>query len=232
MRRDKTKFNIYTKLVLNTKRYSKIIDPKVLDVKSVLKTSRSDKQIDTSNIINKSSASESEPPPYKILVNQIKLPKISFNLSPTYRESSNLFTTSHPCLENFYEESSKKAEAVISSLSSIQKSFSSPKIPIEPPVFKTINTFAAYSQDIFSAIKLDKMSHAIKLLKKTPSLVNARDSVGKTPLHWAVIRNNISLVQLLLGSGADRNAEDYCKRTVKHFINPTNFEMLEIIDNF
>ena len=43
--------------------------------------------------------------------------------------------------------------------------------------------------------------------------VNIRDYKGRTPLHWAAIRGDVSAVSLLLDNGADVNAQDEGKAT-------------------
>ena len=46
------------------------------------------------------------------------------------------------------------------------------------------------------------------LLEASTDLINAADSRGRTPLHWAVLRNDQATVQDLLDNGADPNITD------------------------
>jgi ankyrin repeat protein len=39
--------------------------------------------------------------------------------------------------------------------------------------------------------------------------VNARNTIKRTPLHYAASRGHTEIVKLLLGRGADVNARDY-----------------------
>ncbi|GAB1309968.1 hypothetical protein MFIFM68171_00178 [Madurella fahalii] len=58
-------------------------------------------------------------------------------------------------------------------------------------------------QDLLAALKAE--SAAVD--------IHAKDSRGRTPLHWAALREDLSAVQLLLGAGADVHAADEFGRT-------------------
>jgi ankyrin repeat protein len=47
--------------------------------------------------------------------------------------------------------------------------------------------------------------------------VNARDEIGKTPLHVAAAVGNKGAVELLLAKGADANAKDQLGKTPLHW---------------
>lgn len=47
--------------------------------------------------------------------------------------------------------------------------------------------------------------------------VNLRDSEGRTPLHWAVDRGHLKLVEILLSKNADVNAKDNEGQTSLHY---------------
>ena len=67
---------------------------------------------------------------------------------------------------------------------------------------------------IFSSTTL-RAECAATLLENGAS-VNATDQDGQTALHWAVDREDLSLVQLLLARKADVNAADALKHTALH----------------
>ncbi|GAB2265049.1 hypothetical protein Dimus_000116 [Dionaea muscipula] len=47
--------------------------------------------------------------------------------------------------------------------------------------------------------------------------VNAKDSEGRTPLHWAVDRGNLNVVELLISKNADVNMKDSEGQTPLHY---------------
>lgn len=58
---------------------------------------------------------------------------------------------------------------------------------------------------------------ADRVLMAAPTLADARDADGLTPLHLAVVHGNVPLVQALLAAGADVNARDDEHHTVVHW---------------
>lgn len=58
------------------------------------------------------------------------------------------------------------------------------------------------------AIKSNNMDLLSVILEKTPSLINEKDSSGKTPLILAVSEDNIDAVKFLISKGANKNAQD------------------------
>ncbi|ORY25177.1 ankyrin repeat-containing domain protein [Naematelia encephala] len=46
------------------------------------------------------------------------------------------------------------------------------------------------------------------LLSENPNLINAKDDDGRTALHWASTRDNLGMIQLLLGYQPDLEAKD------------------------
>jgi len=58
----------------------------------------------------------------------------------------------------------------------------------------------------------------VKLLLEAGSDVNARDSLGMTPLHRAVLVGSADIVKLLLLNGADVNSRDNMGRTPLHMV--------------
>lgn len=52
-----------------------------------------------------------------------------------------------------------------------------------------------------------------RLLRRDPSLANAKDNHGRTPLHVAAVINKDDMVKLLIKNGANPNARDEHDRT-------------------
>lgn len=73
-----------------------------------------------------------------------------------------------------------------------------------------------YTKQLFSAVKSSDKVKAREALEKGAS-INARDKKGRTPLHWAVYRNDISMAEWLLNNGADPNAVNRRRRTPLHW---------------
>jgi cytohesin len=71
-------------------------------------------------------------------------------------------------------------------------------------------------RDIFGAAALGKIKFVRESIRIDPGLVHARDGRGMTPLHWAAMRNQQVIAELLLGSGADINARDQREETPLH----------------
>ncbi len=59
---------------------------------------------------------------------------------------------------------------------------------------------------IFEAVRHGDLKQIKALLDSKPNLVNAKDSVGFTSLHWAAIDGSEEVIELLLSRGADVNA--------------------------
>jgi ankyrin repeat protein len=56
--------------------------------------------------------------------------------------------------------------------------------------------------ELIEACKNNDTPLAKKLIKETPSLVFIPDAYGNTPLMYAILNNNIKLIQILLNHGA------------------------------
>lgn len=52
-----------------------------------------------------------------------------------------------------------------------------------------------------------------QLLRISSSEINALDRTGKSPLHWAILRNDLQTTKTLLDRGADVNIHDVMRRT-------------------
>jgi ankyrin repeat protein len=64
------------------------------------------------------------------------------------------------------------------------------------------------SEDIFAAAIVGHVDKVAALLKQDPKLINARDSDGKTALHWAALYGQKKVMELLLAEKADVNLLD------------------------
>lgn len=64
------------------------------------------------------------------------------------------------------------------------------------------------SDDIHELAMKGDLEGVKELIEKDPGTVNAKDSDGRTPLHWACRGVHLDLVKLLVERGADVNAED------------------------
>lgn len=60
--------------------------------------------------------------------------------------------------------------------------------------------------DIFSAAALSRWIELDAMLRNDPKLANARDGLGRTPLHYAVFAGRIAATRRLLAAGADPSA--------------------------
>ncbi|CAL1404465.1 unnamed protein product [Linum trigynum] len=89
------------------------------------------------------------------------------------------------------------------------------------PVFSTF----VYEEESGNELKMDAV-HAFAREGDADSLlksidhdvsVNLKDSEGRTPLHWAVDRGHLNIVELLVGRNADINAKDNEGQTALHY---------------
>ncbi|XP_021909327.1 acyl-CoA-binding domain-containing protein 2 [Carica papaya] len=61
-----------------------------------------------------------------------------------------------------------------------------------------------------------QLDHLVKCIESGVS-VNVKDSEGRTPLHWAVDRGHINIVEALVSNNADINAKDNEGQTPLHY---------------
>lgn len=83
-----------------------------------------------------------------------------------------------------------------------------PSVPpalVLPPLAERLLARGA-ALDIFSAAGLSRLSELEAMLRENPALANARDGVGRTPLHYSVFAGRIATTRRLLDAGADPSA--------------------------
>lgn len=66
-----------------------------------------------------------------------------------------------------------------------------------------------YSQEIFVAVKKNDLTSIKELIGANQQLVHAKDSTGRTPLHWACRGVHYDVLKFLVEKGADVNALDH-----------------------
>lgn len=76
----------------------------------------------------------------------------------------------------------------------------------------------AFLFGIHTAARVGNVARVGELLEKNPSLVNARDASGNTPLHCAIGYFELGVVEKLLAHGADVNAPDKNGATPLHIL--------------
>lgn len=67
--------------------------------------------------------------------------------------------------------------------------------------------------DFANAIKVGDLETITRLLDGNPALLELRDEVGQTPMHYAALGNQPKVLQLLVEKGMDPNVRDYEGRT-------------------
>src|SRR6266481_1768726 len=78
------------------------------------------------------------------------------------------------------------------------------------------------TEDIYAAVILGHVDKVAAFLKQDKKLVNARDSGGKAPLHWAALYGQKKVMELLLAEKADVNLLDGDGFTPLHWATTFN----------
>jgi ankyrin repeat protein len=69
-------------------------------------------------------------------------------------------------------------------------------------------SFSAQGGEIHKAVIKSNLNGVVALLKEHPDLLESKNNLGQTPLHVAIIHNQLEIAELLLANGADVNARD------------------------
>ena len=77
-----------------------------------------------------------------------------------------------------------------------------------PTVLMLLSTQAARGQTLLEAIDAGDLATVERILSEHPSLLNAPDEGGHTPLNWAAYRGKVEVVRRLLALGADASIAD------------------------
>lgn len=83
--------------------------------------------------------------------------------------------------------------------------------------------------NVISYIGKPDAEKAKKLIEQDPTLVNAKDKNGATPLHYGMILNSKELMDLVISKGADVNSKD--KDGATPLINATEIGCKEAIES-
>ncbi|RUR16033.1 hypothetical protein ELY21_13795 [Legionella sp. km535] len=73
-----------------------------------------------------------------------------------------------------------------------------------------------FKDNLLTAIRDGKLTEAMRLVETFPDLVHSKDVVGNTPLHLAVIKGQVEVIEFLLNNGAridavnDAGANPFC----------------------
>ena len=116
----------------------------------------------------------------------------------------------------------------------MNKNFLSPEIsqsPINPLNKSRENLFTSKNNnDLFTAIEYNNIQKVKEILSQDNSSINELNEEGLSPLHIAVIKANIKLINLLLSNGADANIiSEKMKQTPLHLAYMNQNSMTEEI---
>ena len=102
---------------------------------------------------------------------------------------------------------------------------------------KDSNTYSSLQNNLFSAVECNDLEKASNIIKSNPSQIDLLNDEGLSPLHIAVIKGNLKMINLLLKNGANANIlSDKKKHTPMHLAclnqNSMTEEILQELKNF
>jgi ankyrin repeat protein len=84
---------------------------------------------------------------------------------------------------------------------------------------RVITKPTTYQEDIFTLIYKGNLSAVRKTIKNGDTHLYHRDDKGQTPLHWAILYNQIEIAKELIALGASLDVTDNKGNSVKDIIN-------------
>ena len=75
-------------------------------------------------------------------------------------------------------------------------------------VFFLIFSIRISAEEIHDVVIQGDLQKVIELIKKNPELLNSKDQLGRTPLHWATRGVHLEIIKYLVSKGAEINCKD------------------------
>lgn len=163
----------------------------------------------------------------KSIIGEIKLPNKVFNISSPRADAFNAFpaTPELPAIPmpQVYTENAFLLKLATKSFDgrkiSMLKKFRNSILAVNTGFFNFFDQLKLdealtqeyqkpESKEFLRACKLGDIKRLKEILKQNPSIVNVCDFVKMTGIHWAALRGNTSVIELLLSFGGNINAVD------------------------
>jgi len=99
------------------------------------------------------------------------------------------------------------------------------------------NLYSSLQYNLFTAVECNDLEKAANIMKNNPSQIDSLNDEGLSPLHIAVIKGNLKMINLLLKNGANSNIlSEKNKHTPMHLAclnqNSMTEEILQELKNF
>jgi hypothetical protein len=99
------------------------------------------------------------------------------------------------------------------------------------------NLYSSIQYNLFTAVECNDLEKAANIMKNNPSQIDSLNDEGLSPLHIAVIKGNIKMIDLLLKNGANSNIlSEKNKHTPMHLAclnqNSMTEEIIQELRNF